>query len=90
MSETFRLRKAVKYQGMAFSTIFFVVLLGYFSLFLLDEPAKHGFKGEHDGQILMQDRKLLTIDKDEVLANVRAGMQRLTQKSGVRIQMYDQ
>ncbi|MDQ7035472.1 MAG: amidohydrolase [Anaerolineae bacterium] len=44
-----------------------------------------------DGQILMRDRQLLTINKDEVLANVRAGMQRLTQKvSGVQIQIYEQ
>lgn len=44
-----------------------------------------------DGQILMRDRQLLTIDKDEVLENVRAGMKRLTQKiDGVSIQIYDQ
>jgi 5-methylthioadenosine/S-adenosylhomocysteine deaminase len=44
-----------------------------------------------DGQILMRDRHLLTIDKAEVLANVRAGMQRLTQKfPNARIQMYEQ
>ena len=44
-----------------------------------------------DGQILMRDRKLLTIDKDEVIANVRAGMHRLVQKvPGVNIQIYGQ
>ena len=44
-----------------------------------------------DGQVLMRDRKLLTIDKDEVIANVRAGMHRLVQKvPGVNIQIYGQ
>jgi 5-methylthioadenosine/S-adenosylhomocysteine deaminase len=44
-----------------------------------------------DGQILMRDRQLLTIDKEEILANVRAGMKRLTQKfPDARIQIYDQ
>ena len=43
-----------------------------------------------DGQILMQDRQLLTIDKAEVLENVRAGMQRPTKKiPGVRLQVYE-
>jgi 5-methylthioadenosine/S-adenosylhomocysteine deaminase len=44
-----------------------------------------------DGQLLMRDRKLMTIDKDEVVANVRAGMHRLVQKvPGVNIQIYGQ
>lgn len=47
MNETFRLRKTVKYQGMAFAVLFLVVLVGYSSIFFLKEPAKHGFKGEH-------------------------------------------
>ncbi len=47
MSETFRLRKTVKYQGMAFTTVFLAALVGYSSIFFLEEPAKHGFKGEH-------------------------------------------
>jgi hypothetical protein len=52
MSETFRLRKWVKYQGMAFTAIFLVALFGYSSVFFLEEPAKHGFRGEHSVAIV--------------------------------------
>ncbi len=47
MHETFRLRKTVKYQGMAFAAFFLAVLAGYSSIFFLEEPAKHGFEGEN-------------------------------------------
>jgi hypothetical protein len=47
MVETFRLKKSVKYQGMVFAAIFVAALVGYSSLFFLEEPARHGFKGEH-------------------------------------------
>ena len=52
MTETFRLRKSVKYEGMAFAAIFLAVLVGYSSIFFLEEPAKHGFKGEHSVAIV--------------------------------------
>ncbi len=45
MNETFRLRSAVKYQGMALSALFLAVLVGYWSMLLIDDPAKLGFKG---------------------------------------------
>ena len=44
MNVTFRLRKMVKYQGMAYSTLFLAALIGCISIFFLEEPAKHGFK----------------------------------------------
>ncbi|MEL7433749.1 MAG: amidohydrolase, partial [Chloroflexota bacterium] len=44
-----------------------------------------------DGQVIMRDRELLTIDKTEVVAQVRMSMERLATKvPGARIQMYDQ
>jgi len=52
MTETFRLRKRVKYQGMAFVAIFLAILFGYSSIFFLEEPAKHGFRGEHSVAIV--------------------------------------
>ena len=47
MTETFRLRKSVKHQRMTFAALFFAAMVGYGSIFFLEEPAKHGFKGEH-------------------------------------------
>jgi hypothetical protein len=47
MHETFRLKKSVKYQGMAFSAIFLAVVVAYGSVFFLKEPAKHGFNGKY-------------------------------------------
>lgn len=47
MVETFRLSKSVKYQGMLLTALFLVALAGYSSVFFLDDPAKHGFKGKH-------------------------------------------
>ncbi len=44
MNQTFRLRKAVKYQGMAFTAFFLAAVAGYISIFYLKEPAKHGFE----------------------------------------------
>ncbi|MEL6406592.1 MAG: amidohydrolase family protein, partial [Chloroflexota bacterium] len=42
-----------------------------------------------DGQVIMRDRELLTIDKTEVVAQVRMSMERLATKvPGARIQMY--
>lgn len=46
MNETFRLAKKVKYQGMACTACFLAAVLGYSTIFFLEEPAKHGFKGE--------------------------------------------
>jgi 5-methylthioadenosine/S-adenosylhomocysteine deaminase len=44
-----------------------------------------------DGQILMRDRELLTIDKAEVVEQVRLGMARLAEKvPNARIQVYGQ
>ncbi|MGJ3239631.1 MAG: amidohydrolase [Anaerolineae bacterium] len=44
-----------------------------------------------DGQVLMRDQELLTLDKSEILDHVRAGMERLAEKvPGARIQMYQQ
>lgn len=44
-----------------------------------------------DGQVLMEDRKLLTLDKDEIVSQVRASMERLSHKvPGARIQVYEQ
>lgn len=44
-----------------------------------------------DGQILMKDRELLTIDKAEVVEQVRLGMARLAEKvPNTRIQVYEQ
>ena len=34
-------------QAMAFAAVFLTALVGYLSIFFLDEPAGHGFKGEH-------------------------------------------
>jgi len=43
-----------------------------------------------DGKVIMQDRQLLTINKAEVLDNVRAGMERLAQRLPERrIQVYN-
>jgi 5-methylthioadenosine/S-adenosylhomocysteine deaminase len=43
-----------------------------------------------DGQVIMRDRQLLTIDKEEVFAQVRARMARLSvQDPAKRIQTYD-
>jgi hypothetical protein len=47
MKETFRLSKKIKRQGIAFTAIFLAVLVAYSSIFFLDEPAKHGFKGKN-------------------------------------------
>ena len=47
MLKTFRLRKSIKYVGMSFALLFFAVSAGYSGLFFLDQPAEHGFKGEH-------------------------------------------
>lgn len=52
MVETFRLRKSVKYQGMVCAAIFLAALAGYSSIFFLEEPSKHGFKGEHSVAIV--------------------------------------
>ncbi len=44
-----------------------------------------------DGHVLMEDRQLLTLDKAEIVDNVRLGMERLAKKvPGARIQMYPQ
>ncbi len=44
-----------------------------------------------DGQVLMQDRQLLTIDKAEVVSQVRESMERIAKKvPNARIQMYPQ
>jgi 5-methylthioadenosine/S-adenosylhomocysteine deaminase len=43
-----------------------------------------------DGQVLMKDRQLLTIDKAEVLEQVRKSMARLSKASGKQIQSYPQ
>ena len=43
-----------------------------------------------DGKVIMRDRQLLTINKAEVIENVRASMERLTQRlPEKRIQVYD-
>lgn len=43
-----------------------------------------------DGQVLMRDRKLLTLDKGQIIANVRERMERLARKvPGARIQVYN-
>jgi 5-methylthioadenosine/S-adenosylhomocysteine deaminase len=43
-----------------------------------------------NGKVLMRDRQLLTINKEEVIANVRAGMERLAQRlPEKRIQVYN-
>jgi hypothetical protein len=47
MNETFRLQKKIKYQGIACTGFFAAVLMGYSSLFFLEDPVRHGFKGEH-------------------------------------------
>jgi hypothetical protein len=47
MKTTFRLGKKVKYQGMTLTACFLVFLAACSSVFFLEEPAKHGFKGEH-------------------------------------------
>jgi 5-methylthioadenosine/S-adenosylhomocysteine deaminase len=43
-----------------------------------------------DGQVLMKDRQLLTIDKAQVVEEVRKSMARLSKASGKRIQLYEQ
>jgi len=47
MHETFRSSKKVKYQGMAFTACYLAAVVAISSVFFLEEPAKHGFKGEH-------------------------------------------
>jgi hypothetical protein len=47
MIQTFRLRKGVLYQGMACSAFFSAAVIACVSIFFLEEPAKHGFHGEH-------------------------------------------
>jgi 5-methylthioadenosine/S-adenosylhomocysteine deaminase len=43
-----------------------------------------------DGQVLMHNRQLLTLDKSEIIAQARNSMQRLSQKvPGARIQFYE-
>jgi 5-methylthioadenosine/S-adenosylhomocysteine deaminase len=43
-----------------------------------------------DGQVLMQDRRLLTLNKERIIANVKERMERLARKvPGARIQMYN-
>jgi 5-methylthioadenosine/S-adenosylhomocysteine deaminase len=43
-----------------------------------------------DGQIIMRDRQLLTLDKAEIVAQVRTGMERLAQRvPNKRIQVYN-
>lgn len=52
MVETFRLKKSVKYQGMVFAAIFVAAVVGYSSIFFLEEPAEHGFEGKHSVAIV--------------------------------------
>ncbi len=52
MHETFRLRKSVAYAGMALSAIFLAVCVLVASMFFLENPAEHGFKGEHSVAIV--------------------------------------
>lgn len=47
MTETFRLRKMMKYMGMAFTAIFLAAAFVYLSIFFLEEPARHGFQREN-------------------------------------------
>jgi hypothetical protein len=47
MNVTFRLRKRIKHQGMAFVAIFLAIMAALSSVFFLKDPAKHGFHGEH-------------------------------------------
>jgi 5-methylthioadenosine/S-adenosylhomocysteine deaminase len=43
-----------------------------------------------DGQVIMRDRQLLTLDKAEIVAQVRSGMERLAQRvPNKRIQVYN-
>lgn len=43
-----------------------------------------------DGQVLMHDRQLKTLNKAEIIVQARASMQRLSQKvTGARIQVYE-
>lgn len=43
-----------------------------------------------DGQIVMRERKLLTLDEDDIVAQVNAGMERLAQRvPNKRIQVYN-
>jgi 5-methylthioadenosine/S-adenosylhomocysteine deaminase len=43
-----------------------------------------------DGQVIMRDRQLLTINKAEIVENVRVGMERLAQRlPEKRIQVYN-
>jgi 5-methylthioadenosine/S-adenosylhomocysteine deaminase len=43
-----------------------------------------------DGEVIMKDRQLLTIDKAEVVEQVRNSMARLSKASGKQIQAYEQ
>ncbi len=52
MNETFQLRKGVKYQGVAFTALFLAAFALYSSIFFLEEPAKHGFKGEPSAAVV--------------------------------------
>jgi hypothetical protein len=47
MDETFRLKKSLKYMGMAFSAAYLAVVVACASPFFLKDPAKHGFQGKH-------------------------------------------
>ncbi len=53
MEQSFRLRKAIKHQGMAFTAFFLAAVAAYSSLLFLNDPAKHGFKGEHSIAIMV-------------------------------------
>jgi hypothetical protein len=52
MNETFRLSPTIKYQRIAFVAFFLAVLIAYSSVFFLEDPAKHGFKGEHSATVI--------------------------------------
>lgn len=47
MVRTFRLRRLILYQGLAFTALFSLALAGAASLFFLNDPAAHGFRGPH-------------------------------------------
>src|SRR4051794_9884572 len=53
LNEFFRLRRSVQVQGIVFTAIFLAAALAYASAMFLDEPAKHGFKGEHSVAIVV-------------------------------------
>ena len=46
MKVTFRQEKKAKYLGMVLTATFFVAVVGSACIFFIEEPAKHGFKGE--------------------------------------------